>query len=64
MTTWTLIILVAIGGLSSDESNAMTSVPGFASKEQCQRAAAAVKSSLSPGRKNAHTVCVEQGGQK
>lgn len=60
--TWTLIVLVSIGGFSKGEANGMTSVPGFASRAQCEAAAQAVRSTFSEGTKKAQAVCVEQGG--
>jgi hypothetical protein len=62
--TWVLIILVHVGGMSDRESSALTSVPGFASKEDCESAGRTAKDGLSTGTKKAATVCVAQPGPK
>jgi len=55
--TWTLVILVWVGGFSSKESNALTTVPGFTSKEMCESGARSVKT-MESGAKSISTVCV------
>lgn len=58
--TWILIIAMHVGVLGSGNSNAITSVPGFKTKQSCESAAAAVKPLMDGTVKEIRTVCVEQ----
>lgn len=59
--TWVLIIFVGIGGVRSEESNALAVIPGFASQEQCIAAAKKAREDLEAGSKRVLASCVPQG---
>lgn len=59
--TWVLIIFVGIGGMRSEESNALAVVPGFVSQEQCNAAAKKAREELAEGAKRVLASCVPQG---
>jgi hypothetical protein len=59
--TWVLVIFISIGGFSKEEANALTSVPGFATREECRTAASQAKADLGGGYKVVATTCLAQG---
>lgn len=58
--TWVLILFVGVGAIGG-EANALTSVPGFATKEQCEAAGTASVKKFESGTKRVQFVCAEQG---
>lgn len=61
--TWTLILFATIGGMNSHESNAFSSIKGFASQEQCRVAGREAAKEFDVGTKNVAFVCVQVGGK-
>jgi hypothetical protein len=61
MVTWVLIVFAHVGMMGDGNSNALTSVPGFASAQECQAAGAAVKKLAQGTVKSIDFVCVSQG---
>lgn len=62
--TWVLVILVYVGGFSKGEANAMVSVPGFASPEECRKVGEQAKSDLALGTKTVAFTCLKQTKSK
>jgi hypothetical protein len=60
MKTFILILFFHVGFWGDTDSNATTSVPGFSSMEECQRAGVATLSMVKGTKKEAKFVCVEQ----
>lgn len=58
--TYILILFVTVGALSNKDSMALTNVPGFADRAQCEAAGRAAVSVFGSGNKRAAHVCVEQ----
>ena len=58
--TYILILFVTIGAMSDKDSMALTNVPGFAAREQCEAAGKAAVAAFGTGTKRALHVCVEQ----
>jgi hypothetical protein len=59
--TWVLILFVGVGALGDGEANSLASVPGFASRAQCEAAGKAASSRFGSGTKRVEFVCSEQG---
>ncbi len=62
--TWVLILFVGVGMAGDGESNALTSVPGFASEAACEAAGKAATSKFGSGTKRAQYVCANQGAKQ
>lgn len=60
MKTFVLIIFAHVGAMGDGNSNALTSVSGFATKQECQVAGDAAKTLARGTVKNIDFVCVEQ----
>jgi hypothetical protein len=58
--TYILILFVTIGPFSKQESMALTSVPGFVDRNQCNVAGKEAVKEFAAGTKHAAYVCVEQ----
>ena len=58
--TYILILFVTIGVISDKDSMALTSVPGFVVRDQCEAAGKAAVAAFGTGTKRAAYVCVEQ----
>ncbi len=58
--TYILILFVTVGMLSEKDSMALTSVPGFSDRAQCDAAGKAAAAKFGTGTKRAEFVCVEQ----
>ena len=58
--TYILILFVTIGAISDKDSMALTNVPGFTAREQCEAAGKAAVAAFGTGTKRASHVCVEQ----
>lgn len=58
--TYILILFVTIGALSDKDSMALTNVPGFTNKAQCELAGENGVAKFGKGTKRAEFVCVEQ----
>lgn len=58
--TYILIIFVTVGVLSNKDSMAITNVPGFSNKTQCEAAGREAVAKFGTGTKRASYVCVEQ----
>lgn len=58
--TYILILFVTIGAISDKDSMALTNVPGFVSRDQCDAAGRAAVKEFGTGTKRAAYVCVEQ----
>lgn len=60
MTTWVLIIFAHVGVMGDGNSNALTSVPGFGSQQECTQAGDAAKKLAKGTVKAIDFVCVQQ----
>jgi len=60
MITWILIIFAHVGPLADGNSNALQSVPGFATQAECTAAGEAAKSLASGTTKIIRVTCVKQ----
>ena len=60
ITNYILILFVTIGAISDKDSMALTNVPGFTTRAQCEAAGKAGVSKFGTGTKRAEFVCVEQ----
>ena len=58
--TYILILFVTIGAISDKDSMALTNVPGFSNRTQCETAGRLAISKFASGTKRAEFVCVEQ----
>ena len=58
--TYILILFVTIGAMSDKDSMALTNVPGFTVRAECENAGRAAVSRFGTGTKRADYVCVEQ----
>ena len=58
--TWVLVLFLHAGMLSEKDSMALTNVPGFADRKQCEAAGRASVEAFGTGTKRAAYVCVEQ----
>lgn len=58
--TYILILFMSIGSFSDKDSMALTNVPGFQSKAECQAAGELASHAFAKGTKQAAFVCVEQ----
>lgn len=56
---WVLIVVVHVGSMGSEDSNAITAVPGFTSKVSCEAQATAVKGLMSGTVKEIRAKCLE-----
>jgi len=61
MITWVLILFAHVGPMGSGNSNALTSVPGFVSQQQCQEAGKAASGLATGTTKEILFTCVQQG---
>lgn len=57
--SWVLILYIYAGALSNGDSVALTSIPGFATEQECLIAADKAED-LASGFKSARSVCVKQ----
>ena len=60
MSTWILILFAHVGLMGQGNSNALTSVSGFANQAACETAGAKVKTMADATVKVIKFVCVEQ----
>ena len=60
MVTWILILFAHVGAMGSGNSNALTSVPGFASQAECSDAGKAAKALVAGTVKEISYACVRQ----
>lgn len=60
MSTWVLIVAITINGWGKYEAATLTSVPGFASLEECKLAGAATTQLPAGNTQTAKFICVEQ----
>lgn len=60
MITWILILFAHFGSIGQDNSLALTNVPGFGSKVECEQAGRAAESLTVSNFKNIEFVCVQQ----
>jgi hypothetical protein len=60
LTTWVLIVFAHVGPLGDGNSNAFTSVPGFAVQAECDAAGRAAKSLADGTVKKIGYACVQQ----
>jgi len=60
VTTWVLILFAHVGPLADGNSNALTSVPGFGSQQECQAAGGEAKKLARATVKIVDFVCVKQ----
>lgn len=56
---WILIIAMHVGPMGEGNSNALTNVAGFKSKEACQEVAKEVSSLMNGTVKQIRTICVQ-----
>jgi hypothetical protein len=62
MIHWILILFAHVGPMGQGNSNALSSVPGFATMEECRAAGTAAKGMASGTVKEITFVCVRQSG--
>lgn len=60
MTTWILILFFHVGPFADGNSNAVTSIPGFASQKECIAAGQQARSLTNNTVKESNFVCVKQ----
>lgn len=58
--TWVLIVFAYVGPVSDNDSNSLTSVPGFTSVQECTAAGEAAKQLASGTTKVIRFACVKQ----
>lgn len=58
--TYILILFVTIGAISDKDSMALTNVPGFTDRAQCEAAGRSAVAEFGKGTKRAAYVCAEQ----
>ncbi len=61
MSMWILVIYIYAGMLSDSDSVAITTIPGFVSREACLKQAEYLKPLVGGSTKNIRTACIEQG---
>lgn len=59
--TWILVLYIYAGAMASGDSVTVTSVPGFASRQQCEQAGNASRPLVDASSKELRFVCVSQG---
>ena len=60
MITWALILFAHVGPFGDGNSNALTSLPGFGTQQECQQAGVAAAALSEGSTKVIKFVCVKQ----